>query len=57
MFSDLRYPTLAYFRNGKKVEDYRGARTLNELKDFVKSMKEEKGKDTAETADKVRIMK
>jgi len=47
------YPTLAYFRNGKKVEDYRGARTLNELKDFVKSMKEEKGKDTAETADKV----
>ena len=22
------YPTLAYFRNGKKVEDYRGAREL-----------------------------
>jgi len=47
------YPTLSYFRNGKKVEDYRGARTLSELKVFVESMKEEKGKDKAETADKV----
>ena len=50
------YPTLAYFRNGKKVEDYRGARTLNELKVFVESMKEEKQKgkdDEAETAEKV----
>lgn len=36
------YPTLAYFRNGKKVETYRGARSLKELSDFVKSMREEK---------------
>ena len=52
---NFRYPTLAFFRNGKKVEDYRGARTLQELKVFLESMKEEKGKDRAETADKESI--
>ena len=53
---DFRYPTLAYFRNGKKAEDYRGARTLKELTDFVKSMTEDKADKAAETADKVRTM-
>jgi len=33
------YPTLAYFSSGKKVETYKGARTLAELKDFVLTMK------------------
>jgi len=33
------YPTLAYFSAGKKVETYKGARTLAELKDFVNTMK------------------
>jgi len=35
------YPTLAYFRNGRKVETYKGARTLAELKDFINTMKGE----------------
>jgi len=33
------YPTLAYFSLGKKVETYKGARTLAELKDFINTMK------------------
>jgi len=33
------YPTLAYFSAGKKVETYKGARTLAELKDFMNTMK------------------
>ena len=35
----FRYPTLAYFRNGKKVKDYKGERTLKNLKAFVKLVK------------------
>merc|ERR1712058_19419 len=42
------YPTLAYFRNGRKVETYKGARTLDELTDFVNTEKGEAGKDAAE---------
>jgi len=42
------YPTLAYFRNGNKMETYKGARTLAELKDFVNTEKGEAGKDAAE---------
>jgi len=39
--NDVRgYPTLAYFKDGKKVETYRGARSLSELKDFVTTMKD-----------------
>ena len=29
------YPTLAYFRNGAKVEAYKGGRGLADLKEFV----------------------
>jgi len=36
------YPTLAYFRNGKKMEVYRGARNLKELTDFVNTMTDDK---------------
>jgi len=35
------YPTLHYFRAGSKVETYKGARTLAELKDFVNTAKGE----------------
>merc|ERR1711909_228712 len=42
------YPTLAYFRNGRKVETYKGARTLAELTDFVNTEKGEAGKEAAE---------
>merc|ERR1712059_60618 len=35
------YPTLSYFREGQKLEAYKGARTLVELKDFVNTMKGE----------------
>jgi len=38
------YPTLAYFRAGRKVETYKGARTLSELKEFVTTTKGEAGK-------------
>jgi len=34
------YPTLAYFRNGRKIETYKGARALGELKDFVVTQRE-----------------
>lgn len=42
------YPTLAYFRAGRKVETYKGARTLSELKEFVTTTKGEAGKATSE---------
>jgi len=60
---DVRgYPTLAYFRNGKKVEVYRGARTISELKDFVASMKEggadkQGDKEPTEGGDQVATLK
>jgi len=38
------YPTLAYFRAGRKIETYKGARTLSELKEFVSTTKGEAGK-------------
>ncbi len=47
------YPTLAYFRNGKKIETYRGARNLPELKDFIKSTREEAAGKADDSADKV----
>jgi len=34
------YPTLAYFRNGRKVEAYKGARNLQDLQDFVNTNKD-----------------
>lgn len=42
------YPTLAYFRAGRKVETYKGARTLSELKEFVTTTKGEAGKAEVE---------
>ena len=33
------YPTLGYFRAGRKIETYKGARALADLKDFVKTLK------------------
>ena len=57
---DVRYPTLTYFRDGKKVKDFKGERTLKNLKAFVKLVKlslataemEEKGKVNAKNAEK-----
>jgi len=42
------YPTLAYFRAGSKIETYKGARTLSELKEFVTTTKGEAGKPASE---------
>jgi len=36
------YPTIMFFRDGAKVETYRGGRTFRELKDYVISMKSDK---------------
>jgi len=36
------YPTLAYFRNGQKIESYKGARTLDALTDFINTNKASK---------------
>lgn len=33
------YPTLEYFRSGRKLETYKGARSLNDLKDWVDEQK------------------
>lgn len=46
--NDIRgYPTLAYYRAGQKVETYKGARALLDLKDFVSAQKGEKGAEAA----------
>jgi len=37
------YPTLAYFRNGRKIETYKGARNLADLTDFMNTNKEQAG--------------
>jgi len=42
------YPTLAYFRNGQKLETYKGARNIADLKDFVNTEKGEAGKAVSE---------
>jgi len=42
------YPTLAYFRNGQKLETYKGARNLADLKDFVSTEKGEAVKPVSE---------
>jgi thioredoxin domain-containing protein 5 len=42
------YPTLAYFRNGQKLETYKGARSLAELTNFVTAQKANAGKDDTE---------
>jgi len=34
------YPTLAYFRNGRKIETYKGARNIADLTDFVNTNKD-----------------
>jgi len=35
------YPTLAYFRNGRKIEAYKGARNIEDLTDFVKANRDQ----------------
>lgn len=45
------YPTIMFFRDGKKVEQYRGGRAFNELKDYVVSMKSDKDEAPEEKAD------
>merc|ERR1739845_169379 len=47
------YPTIIFFRDGQKVENYRGGRTFRELKDFVVSMQGEK--DTGSDDGKVPV--
>jgi len=47
--NDVRgYPTLAYFRAGRKIETYKGARALSELKDFVNAQKGSSGSEASE---------
>jgi len=50
------YPTLLYFRNGNLVENYKGAKTLDGLKEYLKTMKHkentDKGKEKPSTAEK-----
>jgi len=40
------YPTLLYFRNGKKIDQYDGAKTLDGMKAYLKTMKNGGSKDT-----------
>jgi len=42
------YPTLLYFRAGRKIETYKGARSLADLKSFVNTQKAAAGKDDTE---------
>lgn len=42
------YPTLEYFRSGRKLETYKGARALNDLKDWVNEQKVGAGSATTE---------
>jgi len=42
------YPTIMFFRDGAKVETYRGGRTFRELKDYVVSMKSDKDEAASE---------
>jgi len=42
------YPTLHYFREGRKFETYKGARTMADLKDFVNTNKGEAGKPASD---------
>jgi len=47
--NDVRgYPTLGYFRAGRKIETYKGARALADLKDFVKTLKGAAGAEASE---------
>lgn len=46
------YPSLHYFRNGEKLDMFKGARTLAELKDFVKDEKACTGFDASDDEDK-----
>jgi len=49
---DVRgYPTLHYFRKGRKLETYKGARTLADLKDFVTTNKDAADKPAAASED------
>lgn len=45
-YSVQGYPTLLYFRDGKKIDTYDGAKTLDGLKAYLKKMKTGGTKDT-----------
>jgi len=45
-YSVQGYPTLLYFRNGKKIDLYDGAKTLDGLTAYLKKMKNGGSKDT-----------
>lgn len=49
------YPTLVYFRDGRKLETYKGARTLADLKDFVNTNKGGYGKAAGSEDGKVPV--
>eukprot|EP00090_Calanus_glacialis_P030010 TRINITY_DN4824_c0_g1_i1.p1 TRINITY_DN4824_c0_g1~~TRINITY_DN4824_c0_g1_i1.p1 ORF type:complete len:256 (-),score=98.53 TRINITY_DN4824_c0_g1_i1:130-897(-) len=45
-YSVQGYPTLLYFRDGKKIDTYDGAKTLDGLETYLKKMKKGGSKDT-----------